>query len=950
VNRRELLKAFGITAGWAVLGGSLDLRAAAAPAPLAMPIRGLVEQHGTLLQPIRIAPPPTMVGQVVTTVLDGVKLDERRFDASMSSFDVFVPAVESKKKAHVVLRAEETEAAIDVELLPVRRMRIYVLPHSHHDLGYTDIQAHIEDKQVQNIYRGIELARKTATYPDGARFVWNLEVLWGADLFMRRGSPADRTLLIEAVQRGWVALNGSYANELTGLCGAEELMELFRYGVELGRQCKRPIDAAMFSDVPGYTWGTVSAMAQAGVRYFSAAPNSFDRIGRFMAAWQDRPFWWVSPSGTDRVLFWVPWHGYALSHGIDEPSEAWVGTYQARMDEVDFPYDISYVRWSGHGDNAEPDPGICEFVRAWNETYAWPKFTIASVSTAFADFEREYGSQLPSRQGDLTPYWEDGAGSSAKESAQNRAASQRLVQAGTLAAMARHPKDAAFDEAWRNVLLYSEHTWGADESVVRPDSPMTQTQWAVKRAFAQAAERQSLALANAGMTALTVADAQAFAVANTSSWDRSEIVRLAADLSRAGDRVIDAQGQPLPSQRLSTGELAVQVDVPALAVAGFTIESGKPVPPSVPVRWRGHVLDNGILKVHVDSYSGDIDGLYLHGDDHNLVDRRGGHALNRFLFLAGDDAAALQSSAAPHIVEEERGPLLATLRIESSAPGCRSLVRRVTLCAGQDRLLLENCVDKLRAPFEHKADGKLAVAKESLQFAFPFAVEEGRMALGVPFGQVRPEHDQLPGSCKNWLPVHAFVDIANTARGVTCVMLDAPLVEVGAITATKLNSQTNPDVWIRNLPPSQTFYSWVMNNHWGTNYRAFQEGPVTFRYAVRPYRAAEPGAQQRFGQEQLRPLLVSGGKPQASLGDALLRVQPAQVVIESLAPSRDGKAWMLRLFNASAEPVQARLNWRGHVTMGAVHLSNLTEDAIAPSAEGMPMAAWEVLTLRVSLT
>ena len=70
----------------------------------------------------------------------------------------------------------------------------------------------------------------------------------------------------------------------------------------------------MISDVPGYTWGTVSAMAQAGIRYFSAAPNFFDRIGTFMVEWQDKPFWWVSPSGNERVLVWVPWTGYAMSH------------------------------------------------------------------------------------------------------------------------------------------------------------------------------------------------------------------------------------------------------------------------------------------------------------------------------------------------------------------------------------------------------------------------------------------------------------------------------------------------------------------------------------------------------------------------------------------------------------------------------------------------------------
>ena len=57
-------------------------------------------------------------------------------------------------------------------------------------------------------------------------------------------------------------------------------------------------------------------MAQAGVRYFSLAPNWFDRIGSIMVTWQDKPFWWVSPSGDQKILVWIPWTGYALSHVI----------------------------------------------------------------------------------------------------------------------------------------------------------------------------------------------------------------------------------------------------------------------------------------------------------------------------------------------------------------------------------------------------------------------------------------------------------------------------------------------------------------------------------------------------------------------------------------------------------------------------------------------------------
>jgi hypothetical protein len=46
-----------------------------------------------------------------------------------------------------------------------------------------------------------------------------------------------------------------------------------------------------------------------------------------------------------------------------------------------------------------------------------------------------------------------------------------------------------------------------------------------------------------------------------------------------------------------------------------------------------------------------------------------------------------------------------------------------------------------------------------------------------------------------------------------------------AAISTMLGSQKIPAVWRQHIEPTQTFYSWVMNNHWGTNYLAYQSGP-----------------------------------------------------------------------------------------------------------------------------
>ncbi|HET6218779.1 MAG TPA: glycosyl hydrolase-related protein [Acidobacteriaceae bacterium] len=959
MKRRDLLKSLSMAAGGILCSRDLVGQSAGQvqkqdKARLGIPIRALARKNGGLSQPLQIHVENTGPAGSATTKLDGVEVDRRDVQTGSSTFEVYLKPVTGIQRSTVTVEINGKSSSEEIELKPVRQMLIYVLPHSHHDLGYTDLQANVEEKQIRNITRGIELARKTANYPDGSRFIWNLEVLWGADLYMRRGTEAARRDLIEAVQKSWIGLNGSYANELTGLCRPEELLQLFRYSGQLGKICGVKVDSAMMSDVPGFSWGTVTAMSQAGIRYFSAAPNYFDRIGTFMVTWQDRPFWWISPSGNEKVLFWVPWTGYALSH-VMKLSNDLAAKYQDRMDEVHYPYDISYIRWSGHGDNAEPDADLSDWIRDWNDKYEWPRFSIASTSTAFSAFEKRYRNQLPQYRGDLTPYWEDGAGSSALETAMSRNAADRLNVAEALTAITSPNSydPAAYADAWRDVLLYSEHTWGAWNSVSDSENSFVKQQWDVKRAFAVDAEKLSKELLDkATGEQADHAPSNTIEVHNPTSWERTEILYLSRELSAAGDRVTDSHGKPVPSQRFSTGELAVLVtDVPAFGISGYTLSDHKAHGPASSVSYKDHRLSNGIVEASIDPSSGDIAALRLHGEDQNLANS-GKHRLNQFLFLEGSDVDHLQSSGPATIVVEEHGPLAVSIRIESSAPGCKSLVRRIRLGADMDYVEVSNTIDKLRAPLNpHPGVGgpgdefAQRGSKESIQFAFPFAVPNGKMTMDIALGNMRPETDQLPGSCKNWLPVGRWLDVSNESVGVTWITQDAPLVEIGEISATMLGSQRDPSVWRKHIEETQTFYSWVMNNHWGTNYRAYQEGPVTFRYALRPHRRYDASAASRLAIGFSEALLARQSSSSKGELASLLRIEPSDVIVITLKPSEDRKAWIIRLFEASGERRRVKLTWASS-QVGRTWRSNLAEEELAPVGDEISIAGWELVTLR----
>jgi hypothetical protein len=297
------------------------------------------------------------------------------------------------------------------------------------------------------------------------------------------------------------------------------------------------------------------------------------------------------------------------------------------------------------------------------------------------------------------------------------------------------------------------------------------------------------------------------------------------------------------------------------------------------------------------------------------------------------------------------GPLVASLRIESSAPGCNSLVRHVRLVAGADWLEISNVVDKKRAPINpHPEDKDFSNAwaqyggKESVQFAFPFAVPDGKMHMDIPLAEMQPEIDELPGSSKNWLPVGRWIDVANERQGVTWVTLDAPLVEVGEISATMPGSQHNALLWREHIAPTQKFYSWVMNTFWGTNYRAYQEGVVEFRYALRAHSGYDPAAASRLAIGLSQPLIASVASANPP-SPSLLQIEPPDVLALALKHSDEGNAWIVRLFGASGQERMAKLRW-STPTAPRLWLSDLSEKQIEPIHGEIAVAGWDLVTVR----
>ena len=131
--------------------------------------------------------------------------------------------------------------------------------------------------------------------------------------------------------------------------------------------------------------------------------------------------------------------------------------------------------------------------------------------------------------------------------------------------------------------------------------------------------------------------------------------------------------------------------------------------------------------------------------------------------------------------------------------------------------------------------------KEGVHFAFPFNVPDGVMRMDIPWAVVRPEEDQIAGGVQEL--VHRAALGGRVERQVRRHLGDASTPRWSRSARSRPKRRGS-----ETLEPSQTLFSYVMNNYWHTNYKADQEGDVMFRYSLRPhagrYRAIDAA---RFG-------------------------------------------------------------------------------------------------------
>ncbi len=810
-----------------------------------------------------------------------------------------VPPLDVPRDVEVSVSLDGRRFVARSRLLPQKQWKLYMLAQSHFDLGYTAPQEECLRRHRENTENVMDwMARQP-------HFAWTMEAMLAEDYLARGSKPAR---FIELARQGRIGVLGFYANMLTGLCSGEELSHTLDVYDELRRNHGIASRCATMSDVPSMVATVPMILNEHGVRYLSLGGNYYR--GMLGDDTYETPHYWASPDGS-RVLLWKGLNvlGIASPPEQHHVTEAAMQEYLARfIARQDYPYDAVLL----HGyytDNSPVHESVAHVVHDWNSRYAWPKLIQDAGPSFFEYLERSFASSLVTKSGDQGVFWEDGAASSARETAAVRSAGQQVITAEKLAIFAGS-KDSAFRtacaSAWRNVILYNEHTWGDDESVTNPFIDLVHAQWAGKKAFAdQAANAAQRLLHEMAVAAAKRIDARGkLIVFNPSSWSRSEWVE-----------VIDPDGQ----RREVYAE-----NVPGLGYACITTPENM-APKESPAE-HVLILENRYYRLTFDPATGAVASLFDRTLNRELVDA-GDYKLNEYLYVTGGENSRLTRGwttnlptpqlrihrcAQPRFTRLTR-PGRQVMRVHSEAPMTREFSVEVVLYEHEKRVDFINHMDK-----------EANLAKEAGYFAFPLALSNPQVRIEIPSGVIRAGVDQVFGGCRDWFAAQQFVTVAGSDAAVTLSPVDAPLLTVDDI---------HRGQWYTTLAPRTGYvFSYAFNNYWDTNYRAYQSGPLTFRFSLTSDATIPDTRAKQFGESVQVPLvgvwrdgsLPSNRSPSGESG-SFLPVAGEDIVVQSMRRARFEPAIVLVLRNMSSQPRQARIGL-SHLGITQVRLSNLAED------------------------
>jgi hypothetical protein len=857
-----------------------------------------------------------------------------------------------------------------VKMSPAKKWNIFVVPHQHLDIGYTDYQEKVAEVQSRAIDEAIEMIRR---HPD---FRYSPDGYWVVEQFLHGRSPEQRQAFLEMVRQKKIFVPAQYACNATGFASLENSIRSLYPSYQFHLKYGGDFDYANITDVPSHSWSYASVLAAAGLKYFVAGGNNDGRTSNpLMTRLNERsPFWWQGPDGS-RVLMWytLQYAHVAWLFGLPPNSETGrdsLPRFVQAYDRPDYKSDAVIV-FGSQAENTDLLPQQAALASEWNEMYAFPKLRFSGFAEAMRHIEAQMGDSIPVLRGDGGPYWEDGLITNAYITALARSNEQRVLAAekfstiGSIVNPRTRPDSEALALLWDNLRTFDEHTWTANRSWKDPEHTETVRQTAFKDSEATNGKLLVDGLLDRAMASIAAylqQPSETLVAFNPLNWTRSSLVE--ADIDKGFEPVDLTTGKAPPYQEISAGGRYrrlrfLAADVPPLGYKCYALERARAAKRAA-VENGATVIESPYYRVVLDPATGSVRSILDKELNRELVDPSSLYRFNQYVYVTGGDQPSLLTHFLPNLpvaklethgsgggrlISVVKTPFGTVAKMESSARNTPRIETEVVVFDGQKRIEFINRVKKT-----------MVYTKEAVYFAFPFAMDHPEFRYEIQNGYVNPARDSLKSANMEWFSVQHWAAVDQNEMTAAVVPVDSFLMTFGDIVR---------GTWPKEFGNRKgTVFSYLMNNYWETNWPAGQGGDFTFRYAVTSGRKLSAGTLSRFGWEEMSPIEAdesmrqdraasSASTPRSSQG-SFLRIDHPNVVLVTWKRAEDDQGTILRLVETNGTLGTVRieapiLNLRSAWICNAMEKNERPVPVSGHSLE-IPVKPFEIVTLRLQGT
>ncbi len=853
-----------------------------------------------------------------------------------NSLELMLPKVDEPTKYSAKIKIGKKPVVEKKFIMqPVKEWTVYLVQHTHTDIGYTRPQTEILPEHLRYIDYALDFCDQTANYPDNAKFRWTCEASWTVREYLKSRPKEQIDRLIKHINQGRIEITAmffNYSEIVDETCLAAQTRTLSQFkskGIN--------VSAAIQNDVNGIGWCLADYFQKTGVKYLIMGQHGHRARVPF-----DMPtaFWWESPSGKKLLAFrsehYMHGNTLGLTSGNVTVFRKKLSSYLGKLEGKGYPFLHTAFQFSGYiTDNSPPSTIACDMVKEWNEKYKWPKLKIAVASEFMNYLEKNHSKSLPVQKAAWPDWWADGIGSAMIETKAARTTHSDMIANTGLLSMAKLlgaqlPEDLNNDitVVQDALLFYDEHTYGAAESISDPLAENSVIQWNEKAAYVWDAVKKSRMLREKAMgyiqPYIDKSEVPSIVIFNTLNWKRSGLVTIYIDHEILPNnkkfKISDYQKNEIAAQALNSRSdgtywgLWVE-NIPAMGYKLYKIEvsdENRIVNNTKPFE---NIFENDFYKLELDAKKGVITSLLdkelqlelLEKSDtmkmgqfiyEKLANR---HQMERFTYNKIDTVYVPMEGESYNMIDVEilnieQGPVWKSLYIHGNIPGCadnRGVNMEIRLYNKEKRIEI------------HYNMHKLAVTTpEAVYVVFPFNMPESKLFFEAQGGTVSPGKNQLEGTASDWNTIQNFASVRNNNAQVVFGSNDIPLVQFGAINTGRF--------YYKHQPETSHIYSWVLNNYWTTNFRASQEGEMKWSYFITSSKDNSNAFATRFGWASRVPLLtrvLPAGKEEAEITtQSLIDIGISNILLVSAKPAQDGNGIILHLRETKGEKAVININ------------------------------------------